>query len=285
MTRHPATVETLFAAINEVWPVSRAEDWDQVGLIVGSLSQPVRRVLLVVDVTEQTVSEAVQGEYDAIVAHHPLLLRGVTTIAETTSKGSFLTRLIRANCALIAAHTNADKPRHGVADVLAKRLKLRNATPIEVDAHDKHSGIGRVGMLPSPVSARALAEQLAEILPATTSGVRVAGPLNASVQRIAICPGAGDSLLEHPDVRGADVFITADLRHHPASESRELSAALGRGPILMDVSHWASEWLWLDTAASILAEKVPDVTCDVSNTRTDVWNASFGQRHESGETA
>jgi putative NIF3 family GTP cyclohydrolase 1 type 2 len=101
--------------------------------------------------------------------------------------------------------------------------------------------------------------------------VRVAGDYAAPVQTVALCGGAGDSLLSNPAVRNADVYITSDLRHHPASEARE-QARVGGGPALMDVSHWASEWLWLETAAAQLTRALPGVTVSVSELRTDPWD-------------
>ncbi len=88
---------------------------------------------------------------------------------------------------------------------------------------------------------------------------------------VALCAGAGDSLLALAAVRAADVYITSDLRHHPASEFRE-NATIGGGPALLDVSHWASEWLWLDTAADQLRAELPGVTVTVSELRTDPWD-------------
>lgn len=283
MTRHQTTVASLFAAIDAFWPFSLAESWDQVGLVVGDFERPIERVLLVVDVTDSTVQEAVRGGYDAVVAHHPLLLRGVTSVSESTSKGSLVARLIRANCSVISAHTNADKPRDGVADVLATQLGLQGSHPIERDRSDPNSGIGRVGMLDTPISVLELADRLGALLPETASGVRIAGPADCPVQRIALCPGAGDSLLEHPDVLAADAFITADLRHHPASESRELSKTRGHGPVLLDVSHWASEWPWLTEAAKILKRELPEVEFVVSTSRTDVWEIVMPTRVRRGE--
>jgi putative NIF3 family GTP cyclohydrolase 1 type 2 len=101
--------------------------------------------------------------------------------------------------------------------------------------------------------------------------VRVSGGFDDHVQTIAVCGGAGDSLLGDPAVLGADVYITADLRHHPASEARE-QALLAGGPALIDVSHWASEWLWLDAAAAQLQSAHPDLEVLVSDLRTDPWD-------------
>lgn len=272
MTSHSTTVAALYAALDETWPFAHAEEWDRVGLIVGSADAMLSKVLLVVDVTELTVQEAVSGGYDAILAHHPLLLKGITSVTESTSKGALVSRLIRANCALIAAHTNADSGRSGVAEVMAQRLQLVNTRPLQAHEHDVTTGIGRIGELRSATTLHALAEQLGTILPPTVTGVRVAGSANQRVTIVALCPGAGDSLLEHPLVRESDVFITADLRHHPASESRDLAALGASTPALIDVSHWASEWLWLDQAAQTLRVLLPSVEFSVSEINTDPWN-------------
>ncbi len=194
----------------------------------------------------------------------------MTTIAGDTYKGALLARLIRADCALIAAHTNADVVPDGVSAVLAEALGITNAQPI-VAAHEPSIGIGRVGQLPSSISLGRLARIVADILPATASGVRVAGDYDRIVRSVAICGGAGDSLLREPAVLAADVFITADLRHHPASEAREQATLVG-GPALIDVSHWASEWLWLATAASQLSLALPELDVQVSDLRTDPWD-------------
>ena len=257
-----------------LWPVVIAEEWDRVGLVSGDLDAPLARVLLAVDATGETVAEAIEWGADALLTHHPLLLRGVHSVAEDTSKGALLTSLIRARCALYTAHTNADQPRHGVSDAIATLLELKAAKPI-IAQPDTSTGLGRVGDLAAPETLRQFAERVAGVLPATVSGVRVAGDPDRLVQRIALLGGAGDSLLDHPVVREADVYLTSDLRHHPAQESLELSAVIG-GPALIDVAHWASESLWLDAAAAHLATQLPGVEFRVSTLRTDPWTFAVG---------
>ena len=258
----------------DFWPAGTAESWDRVGLVAGRNEAPLRRVLLAVDAVNATVGEAVEWGADVLLVHHPLLLRGVHTIAEDTAKGALLASLLRADCALLAAHTNADAPEGGVSDVLAARLGLENSAPLVVGA-DPTSGIGRVGTLAEPVTLEAFADRIASVLPATVSGVRVAGDPAREIRRVALSGGAGDSLLGHPEVIGADVYVTSDLRHHPAQESLEQSAVAG-GPALTDISHWAAESLWLEGAAARLAEALPGVEFRVSERRTDVWSFAVG---------
>lgn len=272
---------------DELWPLATAESWDRVGLTSGDPRAALTRALLAVDVTEATVTEALGTGADLLFTHHPLLLRGVHTLAEDTAKGALIARLIRGGCALYSAHTNADAPADGVSDVFARRLELVHAQPIVPSQHPAAhpgAGIGRVGTLPHPTSLRELAERLAEILPQTVSGVRVGGDPNREVSRVALLGGAGDSLLDHPLVRAADVYVTSDLRHHPAQESLELGAAAG-GPALIDVAHWASESLWLAGAAETLGARLPGVAFSVSSARTDPWAFSVGALAEPGAAA
>ncbi|AZZ55267.1 Nif3-like dinuclear metal center hexameric protein [Rathayibacter iranicus] len=264
------TLRDVHAVIDRLWPEAAAEDWDAPGLVTGNPGAPVERILLTIDVVADTVAEAVDGGFQLLIAHHPLLLRGVTSIAEDGYKGRLLADLIRGGCALISAHTNADIVASGVSDVIAGRLGLTGATPV-VPGADPSVGLGRVGNLPEELTLGRLAAAVAEMLPPTAGGVRVAGGYETPVRRVSLCGGAGDSLLSAPAVRTSDVYITADLRHHPASEARE-KAVHGTGPALIDVSHWASEWLWLDVAAAALREALPTVTVTVSETRTDPWD-------------
>ncbi|MFC5338296.1 Nif3-like dinuclear metal center hexameric protein [Leucobacter denitrificans] len=270
------TLADLRNVTNELWPESTAEAWDRVGLVSGRPEEPIHRVLLAVDAVRATVREALEWEADALITHHPLLLRGIHSVAEDTSKGALLAELIRGKCALIAAHTNADQPEDGVSDVIASRLGLLDAVPIVPLEPGHSSGIGRVGTLVEPMSLRSFAERVASEMPQTVSGVRVAGDGERLVQRIALLGGAGDSLLDHPLVRSADVYLTSDLRHHPAQESLELATVAG-GPALIDVAHWASESLWLEGAAAMLSEKLPNVEIRVSTLRTDPWDFAVWQ--------
>ncbi|MCS5510357.1 Nif3-like dinuclear metal center hexameric protein [Curtobacterium flaccumfaciens pv. flaccumfaciens] len=265
------TLRELQAVIEDLWPAAGAESWDSVGLVAGDPAATVEHVHLAVDAVPATAREAVELGAGLLLTHHPLLLRGVTTIAESTYKGSVLATLVRGGSALLAAHTNADVVTTGTSAVLADRLGLTEQRPLDAGAGaDPDTGIGRVGVLPEGTTLGALARKLVDLLPPTATGVRVSGDFDQPVRTVALCAGAGDSLLGHPAVLDADVYITSDLRHHPASEFRE-QALLGGGPALIDTSHWATEWLWLDVAAEQLRTRA-GVRVTVSDLRTDPWD-------------
>lgn len=139
------------------------------------------------------------------------------------------------------------------------------------------TGAGRIGDLPEPLTLDAFARRVADALPATAQGVRVSGDLGAPVRTVAVCGGSGDSFLSAVRGSGADVYLTADLRHHPTSEARE--AVRNARPYLVDVAHWASEWPWLRHAAAALESDVAatgaEVRTRVSTLVTDPWTARF----------
>ncbi|PYG01719.1 dinuclear metal center protein, YbgI/SA1388 family [Georgenia satyanarayanai] len=374
------TVADVVGLLEQRYPPRTAEGWDAVGLVAGDPDAPVRTVMFAVDPVQAVADEAIAAGVDLLVTHHPLYLRGTTSVAATTPKGRVVHDLVRAGCALYTAHTNADSAAGGVADALADLLDLserhpltphdaaaldtltvfvpredtaavldalaaagagaigdydrcaftvagqgtfrpgaaanptigargevtevaedrlemtvprerraavlaalRAAHPYEEPAFSvlEHAtrpagtGIGRIGTLPARTTLRALAERVAAALPATAQGIRVAGDLDAEVSRVAVCGGSGDSLLGTVRALGADVYLTADLRHHPASEALEAGP-----PYLIDATHWASEWPWLPVAAARLEadarESGAPLRTRVSTIVTDPWTLRLG---------
>jgi dinuclear metal center YbgI/SA1388 family protein len=269
------SLQTVLTAIDDLWPLGLTESWDRTGLVVGRRDQPVRRILVAVDPVADVIDEAIAGEYDLLVTHHPLLLKGVHAVTDETYKGELITRLIEARCALITAHTNADQPEGGVSHLLGEILGLRDLRALSPAAgQDQPVGIGRVGSLPEPMTLAAFSHRVAASLPAVAGGIRVAGDPEGLVSTVALCGGAGDSLFAEVRASGADVYVTSDLRHHPASEAREESR--GGRPYLIDVAHFASEWPWVPFAAEALKRSLHSAgwSADVQGSElvTDPWD-------------
>jgi dinuclear metal center YbgI/SA1388 family protein len=378
-----AAVGDLVELIEEHYPPHLAESWDSVGLVCGDPLDTVTAVLVCVDVTDAVVDHAIAHGVELIVAHHPLLLRGVDTVGAHTPKGRIVHRLVRAGCALVTAHTNADIARPGVSDALADALgvldtrplqpttapaldkwvvfvpvedtdavadamfragagaigdysrcrwqvtgsgqflpgdgatphigtrgeietvtedrlemvaprsrrdavlaALRDAHPYEEPAFDvlvqaplaEDRGLGRVGRLAEPTTLSAFAEHVASALHLAPWGVRVAGDPDAEVATVAVCGGAGDSLLDAATASGAHVFVTADLRHHPADEHLRSG-----GPALVDAGHWATEFPWCAQVAGIVSVWDPSLVVDVFETPTDPFTVHAAGDGGSGE--
>jgi dinuclear metal center YbgI/SA1388 family protein len=261
------TLAELIDVLERAYPPGLAESWDAVGLVCGDPAQQVDRVLVCVDPVESTVDEAVAVGARFVLAHHPLLLRGVHGVPANTPKGAVVHRLIRAGIALMCAHTNADTADPGVSDALAAALGLTMLGPL-VANQDGRTGTGRIGTLPAAEPLRAFTARVAAALPATVAGVRATGDPDRPIRTVAVCGGAGDAYLEPARAAGVDAYVTADLRHHVAGEFIANAGA----PALVDVAHWASEWPWCEQAAGIL-RAATDGTVEVlvSTRRTDPW--------------
>ncbi len=164
-------------------------------------------------------------------------------------------------------------PRGRRAAVVAA---LRASHPYEEPAFDvlelapipSSQGLGRIGTLLAPEPLAAFTERVAKGLPPTAWGVRAAGDPDRMIERVAVCGGAGDSALDAALAAGVDAYVTADLRHHPASEHLLRPGA----PALVDVAHWASEWPWCEQAAGVVRAALGgSVQVRVSRLRTDPW--------------
>ncbi|MEU2558249.1 Nif3-like dinuclear metal center hexameric protein [Streptomyces longispororuber] len=264
----------VIAALDALWPAERAEQWDAVGTVCGDPGAEVSRVLFAVDPVQDVADEAVRLGADLLVTHHPLYLRGTTTVAASTFKGRVVHELIKNDVALHVAHTNADTADPGVSDALAGALDLRVVRPLVPDPTDEHGrrGLGRICALEHPLTLTEFAAHAARRLPATAQGIRVAGDPDQPIRTVAVSGGSGDSLFDAVRAAGVDAFLTADLRHHPVSEAR------AEAPLaLLDAAHWATEWPWCELAAAQLDE-ISDrhgwnLRVHVSKTVTDPWTA------------
>jgi dinuclear metal center YbgI/SA1388 family protein len=272
------TLADVVRVLDDLYPPSTAQSWDQVGLVAGDLSQPVRRIHFAVDPTLAVVEEARALGADLLVTHHPLLLRGIHSVATTGAKGATVTALVVNDLALYVAHTNADVAEPGVNDALAQACGLTDIGPLAVV---EGQALGRVGRLNPPVTLAEFVTALYAALPPSPGGLRVAGPADARVERVAVMGGAGDDLFDEVRASHADVYVTADLRHHPVLEARE--EARGGTPYVVDAGHWATESLWLAGAAERVraavaagGDEASKVEIHISTLRTDPWDFVVG---------
>jgi dinuclear metal center YbgI/SA1388 family protein len=271
----PPTLREVVASLERLYPLHTALTWDRVGLVSGDLDQPVSLVHFAVDPTLAVIEEARACGANLLITHHPLLLRGVHSVATTGAKGASVTALIENHIALYVAHTNADVASPGVCDALAGACALVDVAPLQVIDGVGH---GRVGALAQSLTLREFVQRLSAVLPRAVGGIRVAGPAEARVSRVAVVGGSGDDSFDAVRASGADVFVTADLRHHPALEARE--EARGGTPYLVDAGHWATEWLWLESARSELLRDLGDrgtsLNTHICTLRTDPWDFVIG---------
>jgi dinuclear metal center YbgI/SA1388 family protein len=260
-------LQELIAGLETRYPLDWAEKWDRVGLVTGRPDQDIHRVLCTVDVTPETVAEAIDLQANLILAHHPLLFEKVSSVAATTPGGRMIHDLIRSGVALYTAHTNADVASPGVSDALADALGIVGRMPLHPTGDGR--GHGRVGRLPVQLPLREFAQLAARVLNTQDVGVRVAGDLAQRVTLVAVCGGSGSEFLPQARELGVDVYLTGDLKHHAVSEHLQAG-----GPALIDAGHWATEQPWCGEVAQWLTKET-GLQAFVSSVRTDPWTAQL----------
>jgi len=264
-------LEKLISQFETLWPDADKEDWDKPGLMIGSPSQEITKVLLTVDVTGEVLREAVELGCQLVVSHHPMFLRGAFEFSDLGFKGANSAFAIRNNLAVFAAHTNADFQVDGVTQSLAKALGLENLSPLVAT-----NGHVVLGQMPKALTLLDFARSVAKRIPAVAQGVKVSGDPERLISKVAVLAGAGDGYLTAVAQSDADLYITSDLRHHPAQDFAE-QAKLSSGPALMDISHWAAEWVWLESAKAQLEKLNSQVEFVVSEINTDPWTFAVMQ--------
>ena len=247
--------------ILEQWaPKKLAEAWDNPGLLVGSEQQEVTKILTCLDVSDAVVAAAEAQGAQLIVAHHPLLFHGIKKIRTDLSDGARLQRLLKADIAVIAAHTNLDSAPGGVNDVLARAIGL---TEIEGFGEEREAAgitgtLGRIGYLAEPMAACDFAKQVKEALPC--NAVRLVEAGGHPVKKVALCSGSGAEFIAKAAFLGADAYVTGDVKYHEAQQAQD------QGIHLLDAGHFGTEFpiaaVLRDHLAKALAGQGVEVIAD-----------------------
>lgn len=271
------SIDRVTSFLEELYPLSWAEDWDRVGLVLGDPNWEIARLRLAVDPTVAEAHETAKIPGTLLITHHPLLLRGASFLPTTSGKGAVATEILRSQGGLWCGHTNSDRSLKGTVGAWIELLRLEGAKPLapgEPQEGESFFGLGAVGELREPSTVGEVARLIARAVPATAQGVLHTGEAAREVGRIAVCPGAGDSFLENATDADADLYITSDLRHHPALEHLESKADHARVPALIDLPHYASESLYLPHLGGILREEFPELEVEVSEISSDPFTGA-----------
>jgi len=245
-------------AVTAQWIMDKMEAWapkawavesDNVGLLIGDKDRAVGRVLTTLEVSEGVLKEAVQGRFDFIVAHHPLISRHVQPIQGITTDnalGKKIMTLIGNGIGLYCAHTNLDAAEGGVNDLLFDKLDLKNKEWLIPPVGDVPT-MGRIGYFPYTIGLSEFARHVGECL--ELSHTRYVGSPYKMVMKVGLCAGNGTSLVKDALAKKCDVYITGDLHHHLALDTLEAGMAM------VDGTHYATEVLAAEAIAARLRQE------------------------------
>ena len=235
-------------------PIEYAMDWDHVGLLVGRRDKEVHKLMLVVDVTEEIVDAAVAQNVDMIVSHHPMIFGKVDRVNDETVLGRKILKLIEHGIACYAMHTNFDTIG-GMAKEAAAMLGLQNMEVLEETKDGE--GIGEVGYLPAATTVTALVVLIKEKF--DLKNVILYGNPNDTVEKIAICPGSGKSVINEAVQKKADCLITGDIGHHEGLDANEM------GLTILDASHYGLEHIFMHIMYEYLKGYCMDVESGIAD--------------------
>lgn len=219
----------LIEKLNEKYPFNLQEEWDNSGLQIGNSNNELKGVVLSLDLEEETVDKAIGNDANLIITHHPYLFSPTNSIDFRDSFYNRLQKCIKNDITVYAFHTNLDIAEGGVNDNLANILGLRDVRSLEIG---KELGLGRYGNIEKTGAANFL-KFVKEKLDA--ENIIAYGNIDREIEKIAVCGGAGSSLIEDAISLSCDLMITGDIKYH---EAMDLS---NKGIIIADVGHFASE--------------------------------------------
>lgn len=248
-----ARVCDIYDIINAVAPFPTALDFDNVGLLVGDGNAVVTRALLALDITPNVVAEAASMNANLIVSHHPVIFHPVKSLGPQDVPYQLASRGIAALC----CHTNLDlSPVCGVNVALGNKLGLRNLRREDVFGEDS---VLYSGDLEEPLDAEDFAALVKEKLSAPA--VKFV-PGDRPVQKVFLCSGAGGEYVHQAACRGADAYLTGEIKHH-----EELEAAYSRLTCVA-AGHYYTEKVFAEFLASYLRKRVPDTAFLLSQVET-----------------
>jgi dinuclear metal center YbgI/SA1388 family protein len=263
-------ISDVVNVLRELAPLELAESWDNVGLLLGDAGGPVSRVMTCLTLTSDVADEAVAGQADLVVSHHPVLFRPVQRLTSETPEGRTLLKLLQHGVAVFSPHTAFDSALEGINAQLAARLGLANVRPLRpkcetpaANGGDEAAtvGGGRWGRLPSPLPPREFLEHVSAAL--GTPHLQHAGLEEMAIESVAVACGSAAEFLVDARRTGCDVLVTGEARFHSCLEARET----GVGLVL--AGHYATERPAVEWLARHVQQAAPSITAWASRNERD----------------
>ncbi len=227
------TASDIWNLLCEWAPAELAEEWDNVGIQVGDPGAVVERVVIGLDPSSRILQHACKTGASMVITHHPLFLSPIRSLDRSLPTTALAADFLMGGVCLYSAHTNLDSAPGGVTDLLASPFQLQELVPIVPSSLVNNGGLGRIGRLARPMTLGDISDTLSGFLGNTC--LMITGERGKKIYRPALCSGSGSSLWPMVVEKGADLYITAEIKHHIALEAVE------RGVALIDAGHFHTE--------------------------------------------
>ncbi len=244
-------IKEVIAALEQFAPLPLQEDYDNAGLQLGLTEAEVSGALLCLDVTEETVAEAVEKGCNLVVSHHPLLFRGLKQIVDADSVQRTVKMAIKNDVTIVSMHTNLDNAVGGVNWKIAEKLGLETGRLGVQGVQGEKCGL-YVGTFAKPLSANDFILLLKTRMEAQC--VMTNELLKREIRKVAICGGAGSFMLDDAIAQGADAFVTGEMHYHEYfGHDQEIQIAV--------IGHYESEHFTNELFREIIERECKGVRC------------------------
>lgn len=255
-------LEKIAEFLNSFAPSCLAEDYDNVGLLVGNKDKEVKKVLITLDADEVVVKDAADKGCDLVISHHPLIFKPLKRVVSDDATSRTIIELIKNDIALISVHTNFDGVKSGLCDLFLDKIantKKRCAIEGDID-----NGSGRIAELKTETTLSEILKKVKEEF--SVDNLRYVGNPNTPITKIAVCNGGGADFIYSAKDAGCDAFVSGDFKYHHARFAYENDMAL------VDVPHYNAEIMFCDYLAEVLKKEFEkDIEICVTDKNIDVW--------------
>lgn len=260
VNRQTVELKNIAKAIERFAPLDLQESYDNAGLQVGDMKAQVEAVLLCLDVTEDILNEAIERGCNLIVTHHPLIFKGIKRLTGRTATERIIASAIRHDIAIYSAHTNLDSTFEGVSYEMAHRLGMRDVSPLCPNLDNPKTGLGVIGTV-KPTPTLEFLRKVKEIF--DVKNLKFSDESrHLVVRKVALCGGAGASMIGDAVTAGADVYVTGDLKYHDFT-------TFATDIVLADIGHYESELCSLKIFSRILRENFPGLAVLTAKTENN----------------
>ena len=251
------TVNDIMQHLEALAPQALKMEWDKVGLLCGSRSTSVTKILVALDPFEHVCQEAADWGAELIMTHHPLIFHPLPSVTDETSIGRGILTLCRHGISAVNAHTNLDCAEGGVNDVLAQKLELSNISAIPLQGCE--GALLRTGTVPEQTLESFLCHVKNTL---GCNGLRYVDG-GKPVRKVAVGGGSCAEFLLDALNAGCDTFVTADIKYNQFWDAKEL------GINFIDAGHFCTENPAISILATKIADAFPEIQVKISETHTD----------------